>query len=200
MYQMSNQCVDLLPQFGNGCRLPQAALTSRPYRVKRLRNNPILADECSVKGDIQAEQKRIGPRPTPGEQSRHERILQAAVIALRPSAVDHAIDLYWGGFATLALTVSDCGPILVFYVVRDPPGANLKLSAGNLVRNGLGNLRSRAMTMHFPVGSQMTQKATLLIFGKGLPDLSHQRSQAVESALPFDALLLSLPYLFAYQD
>ena len=61
--------MDLFPQFGNSCGLPQATLERRSDRVERLRNRPIGADECSVGGDIEAKKKRIRTRQTLAEQS-----------------------------------------------------------------------------------------------------------------------------------
>jgi hypothetical protein len=68
---MLSQFVDVFPQFGDGGGLPEATLANRSHRVERLRNSATAADECSVEGDVQTKEERIGTRPTVGEQSGH---------------------------------------------------------------------------------------------------------------------------------
>ena len=116
---MLGKSVDLLPQFGDRCGLPQAALARGPNGIERLRSSPIAADESAVLGDVEAKKKRIRARQPPCKQGRHERIFQAPAIALGPGAVDDPIDFQRAGVATLAFAAGDLDRVVVLYTMND---------------------------------------------------------------------------------
>jgi hypothetical protein len=198
--QVLNQFVDLFPQLGNGGGLPQAAFEGRADCVKRVRNSSIVADERALGGGVEPEKKRIWTRQTLGKQRRHQGTFKTPAISLRPGAVDDPINQQGGHFPGVTVTVGNFGLTTIFFVLSDSAGMDLNLSAGNLTRNALRDLRSGAVAVDFPLRPHMTQKAASLGLRKRLPDSCCQRSQAVKHTLPLDALLLRLPHLLSYKS
>ena len=65
---MVDQSVDLFTQFGDGGRLPNAALANGADGEERIRNRSVASDQRSGRRNIQTEKERVGPGQTRGQK------------------------------------------------------------------------------------------------------------------------------------
>jgi len=146
---------------------------------------------------IKTKKQRIRPCESLNKEADDQRVIEPAAIRFRTGAIDHPVhtqDLFRAG---LPIPIPDIGTA----IARDKSNQNSSVETNLAVRLHIGekvrNLWGSAMAMYIPIRPKVTQKSSLFLDGKGLPNIVRHWTQAVDYRTPVDTFFLGSAYLAA---